>query len=278
MTDFADQISKLIKGIKPSTAQVRKVFSTYKRDLMREWKNSKTYRSHYKFRDAVFFLVKFEGTKIKTRFFFRIPEFKEYIPEKIGRKPKKLLYSSKISDKVGSVELKQLLPKKRTKKKYTTAEKRQDSYLATLRQRAQEAQKKLKKRKDFGVKEKASRWGTKGREFESNKVASRYGTKGRQVKDPTKKVLKWGTGAPVLKSKTKKNIRYGTAQKTLDRDTRQDWGTEQKDRPERLQDNTKLIKEYKKFVLSFTKEKFLDKLYATYANKLLNFLISRLNR
>ena len=277
MTDFSRQIKKSLSDLKISAAQLRKIFSTYKKDLDREWRKTSTYRNNYKYRGAVEFLTKFQGNRLQTTAIFKIPKLEAYIPEKVGRKPKKLLYSRKISDKVGGVELKQLVPKKSTKKK-TTAEKRQDSYLATLRQRAIEAQKKKRKKKDFGVKEKASRWGTSGREFQSNKIAYRYGTKGRKTKDPNMQSVSWGTKDPVLKSKKKKNIRYGTVKRALDLDTKQDWGTETKDRPEKKVDNSKTIKEYKDFVKSFTEENFLDKLNIKYAEKILNYLIFKLNR
>ena len=274
MIEFSDSFQKLLKIKGPSSAQFRRVFVTFNRDLHRAWRSSTTYRSYSKFRKAVTFLVKIDGNlRVRVIVLVKLVSIAEVKERQIVRKPKKLLYSKKISDKIGGVELKMLLPKQKTKKP-KAAQNRQDSYLETLRQRALERQKKSAKKKDFGVKERASRWGTGGRVFDTNRTSYRWGSKGKTYREP-KKALSWGTKAVSYKQ-LRKNVRWGTLQKQLDRDTNETWGTEADKRIKVSNQDTEDLNKYKLFIISLHREKFIKKLLKQYGQKLLNFLISKL--
>lgn len=271
------RISKGLKALAsmkgPSSAQFRRIFVTFSRDLKKAWQNSSTYSTYPEFRGTVQFLIKIQGnTRIKV-----IVVIKKLLiledKEEVVRKPtKKLLYSKKLSDKVGGVELQYLVPKKRDKKP-TTAEKRQDSYLATLRQRAIERGKKQGKKVNFNLREKASRWGTGGRSFDSTKTATRWGSKGRTVKD-SRKALSWGTKFGY--KNIRKNIRWGTSPKTLNQDTNETWGTDLEKKKVIKSDDDKLVKKYKNFIRSLHSETFVMATLNAYSDKLLKFLISKL--
>jgi len=277
---ISDQLKKLFDVKNLSSAQFLKLFAGFRIDLNKAWRSSKTYRAFPKFKRAVIFLVRFRGSnRVVVTPLFRRPEFVYVEEPEVTIKPKKLLYSKKLVDKTGGIEDRNLAPKKRDAKsavKPTTAEKRRDSYLSTLRQRAIEANKRLRRKKDFGVKERASRWGTAGRVFKTNKTSNKWGT-GESSFRENKKVVRWGTAGNTYKS-LRKNVRWGTSQRPLDLETNKNWGTERvKKTPKQIEQDTTL-KEYEKFLVSFNADPFIKQLFSKYADKIVKFLISQLDR
>lgn len=273
MIKLSKELQNILKVKGPTSSQFLRIFTTFKRDLNRAWQTSDIYRSNPLFRKYVYFLVKFDSNKgVKVTLVVRTPEIKEEEEEEIAIKTQKLLYSKKKVDKVGGIEMRYLAPIKRDRKP-TTAEKREDSYRSTLRQQAQAASDKLKKKKDFGVKRAASTWGTGGRKFDTNRIAKTWGTGGKTIREP-KKVIRWGTKTEY--KNPRKNVRWGTSKKMLDQDTNKSWGTESVKKKKILPRDDKTILKYKKFIYALHRETFIEKLFKEYGSKLRSFLISNL--
>jgi len=273
MFKFSQGLKKLSRIKGPTVSQFRRIFITFSRDLKRSWQQSQTYRTYPEYRNQVQFLIKVvNNNRIKVIVVVKqllVIEEKETVRE---RKTKKLLYSKKLSAKVGGVELRYLVPKKRDVKT-PAATKRQDSYLATLRQRAIERGKKSPKKTNFNVREKASRWGTGGRSFDSTKTAKTWGSKGRTVKDD-RKFLSWGTKFGY--KNLRRNVRWGTASKVLDQDTNETWGTEREKRVKKVVNDDEAILKYKNFIRSLHGENFIMSTLRLYTKKLAKSLISQL--
>jgi hypothetical protein len=281
---FSEELKKLFSLKDPSSAEFQALFRNFKRDLQRYWVQSKAYKAHPKFRKGVMFYVKLDPSNYRVKVSLTIKGIrfeKQEIVQK-ARKPKKLLHSNRITKKVGGVEYKNLIPKD---KKMNL---RDQSRIHTYRQQAQQAQKKLRgKKTDFGVKEKASRWSLKeGRQFTSNRTLKSWGyRKGKRIQEearPASPILRKGIGSKsknVFKSPRKK-IRYGTEKtsKLLDRDTKEDWGTEREEKKVAAPDNSATVKKYKAFISLIETEDFITKVLLNYAPKFATMLISKLNR
>ena len=274
MIRISNNLKKILNLKKPSSSQFLRIFVRFKSDIDKAWKSSVTYRTYPKFRKQVKFLVKIDSNKsVKVFVIVKLPKFVDEQVETKEKKDKKLLYSSARTEKSGGIKLRYLSYKK-LDKNASSDQKRKQSYLSTLRQRAQEAQKKLKKKKDFGVKEKASTWGTGGRFFQSNKIAKTFGTGDKTFRE-NKKVLSWGTKTTY--KDPRKNSRWGTSRKVLDLDTNSEWGSERdSEKKTQEQDNSQDIRLYKNFIYSLNKETFIEKVMRDYATRLVNFLISGL--
>jgi len=281
---FSPELKKLFTLKDPSSAEFQSLFRTFKRDLSREWMKSKAYKSFPKFRKGIAFYVDLDPSnyRVKVRLTAKGILFdKQEIVQK-ARKPKKLIYSRRITKKVGGVEYKNLIPKDKKMNQ------RDQSRIHTYRQRAIEAQKKLRgKKTDFGVREKASRWSLKeGRQFSSNRTMKSWGyRKGKRIQEearPASPLIRKGIGSKssnIFKSQ-KKKIRYGTqkSSKLLDRDTRENWGTEREEKKIKALDNSASIKKYKIFLKLIEQEDFISKVLITYGPKFATMLISKFNR
>lgn len=281
---FSESLKKLFSLKDPSTSEIQSLFRTLKRDLNRGWMMSKAYKSFPKFRKGISFYIDLEPSnyRVKVKLFVKGLSFPQAPVVKKARKPKKLLYSRKNVKKVGGIELKNLIPRD---KKLSV---REQSRLHTYRQRAQQAQKKLRgKKTDFGLKQSASRWSLKeGRQFSSNRTLKSWGyRKGKRIEEearPALPVIRKGFGS---KSKTvfkspRKKIRYGLekSSKLLDQDTKENWGTEREEKKIAQPDNSKTIAKYKAFIKLVESEDFITKVLLTYGPKFATMLISKLNR